>query len=223
MKLCKICGANFFPKDSRGLYCSRVCSNEARSQRDRKRRLPILEKLCVACGGLFKTARASQKFCCKACKIQVDKLKIKKIIRPPQRSKICTECRVSFIPSRIDQLYCSHKCCDKFNGRGRKDHGRKSYRKRARQFGSAYEPVDPIQVFERDLWRCQICGEKTPKRLRGKNLEKSPELDHRIALANGGSHTYKNVQCACRKCNRKKSAGRPLGQIPMFENPSAGL
>jgi 5-methylcytosine-specific restriction endonuclease McrA len=85
-------------------------------------------------------------------------------------------------------------------------------RREARKRGVAYESVDPMKVFARDKWRCQLCGIKTPKSLRGTCEPNAPELDHIDPLAAGGSHTYANTQCACRRCNGAKGA-KPLGQL----------
>lgn len=68
------------------------------------------------------------------------------------------------------------------------------------------ESVVPERVFERDKWRCQICGCNTHKELRGTIAPNAPELDHIIPLSLGGPHTVKNAQCLCRECNRKKGA-----------------
>lgn len=68
------------------------------------------------------------------------------------------------------------------------------------------ESFDPIEVFDRDRWICQLCGIKTPKSHRGKNLPTSPELDHIISLKHGGAHTRANTQCACRTCNGEKGS-----------------
>lgn len=70
----------------------------------------------------------------------------------------------------------------------------------------AAEAIDPIAVFERDKWTCRLCGKRTPKSLRGKQIADAPELDHIIPLALGGGHTWSNVQCACRACNGEKGA-----------------
>jgi 5-methylcytosine-specific restriction endonuclease McrA len=88
-------------------------------------------------------------------------------------------------------------------------------KRRSRCRNSVYEPVDPIKVFNRDKWKCHICGTSTPKELRGSYLGNAPELDHIVTLADGGSHTYGNVACACRSCNGKKGA-RSCGQIRIF-------
>jgi 5-methylcytosine-specific restriction endonuclease McrA len=100
--------------------------------------------------------------------------------------------------------------------------GRKKHRKRAQAFGVAYEPINPIDVFERDGWRCQICLKPTPKQLRGKNKPRSPELDHIVAISRGGPHTRSNVQCTCRACNGAKGAGKPQGQMSLMSMMGPG-
>lgn len=73
------------------------------------------------------------------------------------------------------------------------------------------ERVDPIKVFERDGWRCQMCRRPTPKKLKGKPKANAPELDHIIPLARGGEHSYRNTQLLCRACNSAKS-DKDVGQ-----------
>jgi 5-methylcytosine-specific restriction endonuclease McrA len=81
--------------------------------------------------------------------------------------------------------------------------------------GATVELVDPIKVFERDGWRCQLCMRKTPARLRGSYDPRAPELDHIVPISKGGAHSYINTQCACRECNGKK-LDRPLGQLRLI-------
>ena len=87
--------------------------------------------------------------------------------------------------------------------------------RKLKQRGVATEVVNPLRVLERDKWTCQLCGEKTPKRLRGSYDDRAPEVDHIIPIAVGGEHSYRNVQCACRSCNIAKSA-TPKGQLRLF-------
>ena len=87
--------------------------------------------------------------------------------------------------------------------------------RRARLRGVKVESVDPFKVFRRDKWRCQLCDIKTPEALRGTHEDAAPELDHIVTLADGGEHSYRNTQCACRKCNREKSS-KSLGQTLLF-------
>lgn len=84
--------------------------------------------------------------------------------------------------------------------------------RRAKERGATADRIDPIRVFERDGWKCHLCGCTTPMRLRGSYEDNAPELDHVIPLAAGGSHTWGNVRCSCRKCNILKS-DKPLGQL----------
>jgi len=72
-------------------------------------------------------------------------------------------------------------------------------------------------IFERDNWRCQICGKKL------NNKRKMPHpltatVDHIIPLSLGGSHKKDNVQCACLGCNQSKGNRPVVGgeQLLMF-------
>lgn len=74
------------------------------------------------------------------------------------------------------------------------------------------EPIDPIKIFARDKWHCQLCGCHAPAKKRGTFEPDAPELDHIISLAEGGEHVSSNVQCACRSCNISKGA-KSRGQL----------
>lgn len=74
------------------------------------------------------------------------------------------------------------------------------------------ERFDPIEILERDGWRCHICGRDTPKVLRGSFADNAPELDHIVPISKGGEHSRLNTACACRRCNIVKS-NRPLDDL----------
>ncbi len=76
---------------------------------------------------------------------------------------------------------------------------------KARKRAATVESVSPTRVFERDGWRCHLCGGKTLKDRRGTYHPKAPELDHIVPLSRGGAHSYANTACAHRKCNAAKS------------------
>jgi hypothetical protein len=50
------------------------------------------------------------------------------------------------------------------------------------------------QVFERDKYICQYCGQV------GGILE----VDHKISISRGGTNQIDNLATSCRKCNRQK-------------------
>jgi len=55
------------------------------------------------------------------------------------------------------------------------------------------------KVFERNNYQCQSCNKID---LTAKTLQ----VDHIIALAQGGPTDMSNLQTLCAKCNREKSA-----------------
>lgn len=94
---------------------------------------------------------------------------------------------------------------------------------RAKRRGAmAVENISPFDVFERDGWKCQVCGVSTPKSRRGTKHRSAPELDHAVPLAMGGEHTLNNLQCCCRRCNLWKGSSRVVGQRGLFALGDAG-
>jgi len=115
---------------------------------------------------------------------------------------VCKECGVEFWTEYGNKrrVFCSDECA-------RRNQKRKTKAtRRARKKGLGYESFDPLDVFKRDKWTCQMCGAKTPKKYRGTCDDRAPELDHIIPLALGGEHSMRNTQCLCRKCNGDKGA-----------------
>jgi 5-methylcytosine-specific restriction endonuclease McrA len=115
----------------------------------------------------------------------------------------CQECGAEFTPAYGDKrrAFCGKPCSKRYFRRIRRS------RERARERAAKVEPVNPRTVFERDGYRCQLCGYKTLKSKRGSYHPKAPELDHIVPLGQGGEHSYRNTQCACRACNMAKSDG----------------
>ena len=62
-----------------------------------------------------------------------------------------------------------------------------------------------FEVFKRDGFACQYCGAHPPTVVL--------EVDHVIALANGGMDDEENLLTACFDCNRGKAA-KPLSVVP---------
>ena len=124
----------------------------------------------------------------------------------------CSSCGVEFTPKkRNDQVLCSARC--------RRAAGGSVNYTRAKFYDVPYEPINKLHVFDRDSWRCQVCGIKTPRRLLGCKDDDAPELDHRIPMAMGGGHLWSNVQCCCRLCNMRKGGHTVRGQLTMFAAP----
>lgn len=126
--------------------------------------------------------------------------------------RACVVCAASFVKAYGKtgwRSYCSDGC--KAAAERKAKRTQKSAR-RALMRGAQADQIDPLRVFERDGWRCHMCKQSTPQRLRGTYQDRAPELDHVLPLAMGGAHTWGNVACACRACNIAKGA-RPMGQL----------
>jgi 5-methylcytosine-specific restriction endonuclease McrA len=78
--------------------------------------------------------------------------------------------------------------------------------RRARKQTTQVERIDKITVFERDGWRCRLCGGTVDRRLKHPDAM-SATLDHIVPLSRGGTHTWANVQLAHHRCNSEKNAG----------------
>ena len=82
--------------------------------------------------------------------------------------------------------------------------------RRARRIGAsvAGDIFTRLDILDRDMWRCHICGGTIPEEA----TYPSPEygtVDHVIPLIHGGAHSSENVKAAHSLCNSKK--GDSLG------------
>lgn len=200
-KLCLTCGSTFKPTDHGHVFCSRACYFI------NKRHKPMLGA-CVFCGKEFtrRNGQLRRRFCSRKCGA----------VRLPLVT--CLVCGVQFHPKRTIQAstglpprFCGVVC----SGASRRNtpeqlrmlRARKNTARRLRLSTVRVERIDPISVFERDEWRCYLCGELTLSEERGNRRHpKAPVLDHVIPLALGGDHVMSNLRCACNFCNTSKGA-----------------
>jgi 5-methylcytosine-specific restriction endonuclease McrA len=203
--------------------------------------LPSVEIVCIQCGERatkFRTGGKPARYCGNACKIAAhrrsrpDRLaeyrakeaakyvpKVRQpTVAPLPRPKRCRDCGAVVAKGSQRCGDCRVLATAAAKKRGRVSPAHHAARRRAKAWrraierGAEAERFDPFEVFERDKWRCHLCGIKTPKRLRGTHEDNAPELDHIVPLAAGGEHSRRNTACSCRKCNGLK-ADRPLGQL----------
>jgi 5-methylcytosine-specific restriction endonuclease McrA len=131
--------------------------------------------------------------------------------RAAGRVKACGECGSEFCPlyGSSGAEFCGP--CSEARALATQK-AAKALRRAMSRGANGGERFDPVEVLERDKWRCQLCGRKTPKANRGSYDDDAPELDHIVPVAAGGKHTRANTQCACRACNSAKGA-RTLGRL----------
>lgn len=181
----------------------------------------LVEATCQTCGtpfsfyrGLFNNPTFRGIYCSVRCSPRM----------LPQRTYHCEGCGIEFRPrrgSRRAGRFHSRACyflsigaqpaAENELNRALNDYGRKK--------AAIYEPIDRRRVFERDGWKCQICG-RPLDRTRKAPHPRSPTIDHIIPLGVGGSHTYDNVQAAHFRCNSKRQHIGPA-QMIMFGRPPA--
>ena len=180
-----------------GKCCTRECGFELRRQRGERTRAWTTAREEFA--RWARRARARQRptrpeivKTCRECRAEVGKGK--------QRCEPCRDrhAKLSRVRFKRTEAYRAARRAAKA-------------RRRAIERGTEAERFDPFEVFQRDGWRCHMCGRSTPQRLRGTFKPNAPELDHIVPLAKGGKHTRANTACACRSCNGNK-ADRIIGQ-----------
>lgn len=204
---CEYCGTaitrKYNTRDARR-FCNKRCSGAYRTLLAAGIR--ALARRCADCGEI---RLSDERRYCAICRYKRKYLSKPKRTRKEPTPRTCEGCRLTFIALRA--RFC--KPCLKRRDR----RGRGKYRERCRRAGVPYQPgVTPSKVFARDGYRCQLCGRKTPPRLRGTCQPNAPELDHIVPISAACSpgHVWSNVQCACRSCNGKKHT-KPLGQLKL--------
>lgn len=122
---------------------------------------------------------------------------------PRSHEATCAVCGATFATKQGNAKWCSDACKRRApEVRDQRRHAK--HARKARLRGGGVEVVYRTRVFERDGWRCQLCG-RLVARARVVPHPLAPTLDHIVPLAAGGEHSYRNVQLAHFICNRTKS------------------
>lgn len=209
-KNCEWCGATFFAMHERIRFCSNSCSGKYRMMN--KRKYPVIKK-CVVCGKDFEALNKRVKCCSQECGHVLSGRIGSKSAEATIKWLTCVNCGAQFRKTRRGQKFCSHSCYLEYMlqvdassaahfqlGANGKKHVR-----RAKKYGVKYERINPVDIYERDNWVCQICGEPVDKYLRWPH-PLSASLDHIVPLSKGGQHVESNVQLAHYRCNTLKGA-----------------
>ncbi|MER6183009.1 HNH endonuclease [Streptomyces sp. NPDC001652] len=170
---------------------------------------------CAHCGVDTVVTKAEAKYCSHSCWYEASharhaqvELAWKPLLRAPRLSTVtllrplrrrwfstcCPMCSTWFVTDNPRDQNCSRRC----GRRAAKD------RRRALERDAFVEHVSRPEVYERDQWTCQLCGEAV---LRDEVVPhpQAPTLDHVIPLARGGTHEPANVQLAHYICNSTKT------------------
>jgi len=238
-RACKQCGKLFVPThggrvtQGTGSFCGRVCygrymiENKTNLCHNRVNnsiggyytgaKCQVFFRVCLECGDTFTTNHRDSALCPDECKYQRHlaymRGRYERSWKTPEPFK-CKHCGIMHQPVFGDKrsAYCSETCLQRA-ARRQSRYGKCETRRRLAE--TRGERFDPVDVLKRDGWRCQICGKKLKPSNRGTYVDDAPELDHIIPLSQGGEHSRRNTQCACRQCNLFKS-DKMLGQLRLF-------
>lgn len=94
--------------------------------------------------------------------------------------------------------------------------------RRARILNQPSEHFLDIEVFERDGWRCGICGERINRRLRHPH-PRSPSLDHVWHISCGGPHLPENSRATHKVCNNRRGNRRDADAVAAAKRLSLRL
>lgn len=172
------------------------------------REISFSPETCEMCSVVFRAKHLyGQKifFCSKQCEHRYLNGKVS-IARCARRDKSAAKARPH--PERWERVTSGGMCIGNLEAY-RASMARGSARRRSKMKCAIHERFLPAEIFERDGWRCKLCGCSTPKEKRGTFEPDSPELDHIFPIALGGAHTRDNVQLLCASCNRSKGASPP--------------
>lgn len=188
-----------------GRYAAQQAAHRARKAADRAANA----RPCPYCGTLMENPRRKQ---CGADDCQ-QKLKAEQIARTLRKAREYRE-RTGKWPSQVNgkpehRARSNAKAVAKRAARQAAglpaqpwNEARKAayQRRRAAKHGAAAEKFTPLEIFERDGWRCGICGRKVNRDLAYPH-PKSASIDHVEPLSLGGEHSRANTRLAHLDCN----------------------
>lgn len=198
-KACTQCGSKFSTRKPAAKYCSYRCVNLARYDRvgrtgkaGRIRSRRIFPRDCDLCRKLFIARRAGVQLCpncrdtAKACRVFITE---------------CSACSKLFT-SRYTRRTCSPACGEAAQSLAKRE---AKLKRRAIKRDAFVSNVSPRMVFERDGWKCHLCGRKIDRKAQVPS-PKAATVDHVIPLAAGGTHEPLNCRAAHFICNSTKGS-----------------
>lgn len=221
---CLTCGKEFAPwherRKGKGLEGPRVCCSlecgrkrngilnkkpDAERVRNGKTQAEWIsergKRQCRECGSDF-LSEAKRRLC-DACREGAKAERRRASLEAYAAARACRDCGVCVgeFQRRCEQCAAIHKRA--MRRTHRREHHR-NHRSRARKYGVPYESFKATEIFDRDGWRCYLCGVKVLAEYRPPRHDRNPTLDHVVPMSKGGGHLRTNVRCCCWACNVAK-------------------
>lgn len=223
---CTTCEVTFISARAAGTR-DRYCSDRCRNRRPRGK----VQQQCEACGATFRANYTGQRTCGRWCGSFIKNgywprtaLRWCQTCGTPAATWGQTRCSChaqrepSKYPSCRVFVTCCQMCATWFcspytistcsavcaQEKEREDKRQSKDRRRAAFRGAFVEKVYRKRIYERDGWRCKLCGKKVKRDAKVPH-PLAPTLDHIVPLACGGQHEAANCQTAHYLCNSRKA------------------
>lgn len=187
---CQYCGRQFTEtRDRPNLFCSVSCTGKFYGE---QRTLEKIERQAVQQERKKKLLDEYKQL------LEEQKRLVERITELRKRidnEKYCKVCGKPFIANNMKQKCCSEECSRK-NTNKNKDN--RIYRN-----GKPDNSITLTKLYMRDAGECKLCGKQIDFDC-DSNSDDYPSIDHIKPLSKGGTHTWDNVQLACRRCNYLK-------------------
>lgn len=201
--VCQGCGKSYFSTRQKGegeKFCTRACAFKAKTLSKVAPSSAVWFRSCIVCSKAFSAKRINVRFCSLVCQNSYQQPKCNICGAFKQRGAWLRTC---------DSQACVDAYVIQQRDKKRELRSNSKRLRRARMKTDKATLVFRIRVFDACNWKCCSCGCDAPRSLMGTMGDNAPELDHRIALANGGTHDMSNCQLLCRVCNHFKSDRSP--------------
>lgn len=210
-QLCEWCGATFTPGKVGARCCSYPCAQYRRRYDGQATAIPWHP--CTGCGRPF-IRRTTATTCSPDCRRTILRMAYASHRLPCSdcgrersfRKKLCDICRAERLAHAQAKLVAYRHANRKAT---------KAADRARRRGARTTERFDPAEIFQRDGYRCQLCGERL---LMGQAAPhpKSPSIDHIVPIACGGMHERSNSQAAHLLCNSLKGARGGPSQLRLM-------
>lgn len=119
---------------------------------------------------------------------------------PARQMRTCSYCGVDVLMTSVQASCRANACRLAHNAARNRKH---ASARRAIMRGAESEVFEPVDIFERDGWKCLLCGDPVNRDLRWPD-PMSASLDHIVPLSRGGVHIPSNTQCSHLVCNVRR-------------------
>ena len=197
LRQCETC-KRFFEATPRASYCSSACKAKFAAWMRRGR--ATRPRVCSWCFQTFWTNIHNKRHCSSSCKAKFHYQEVRwgSTNSAPITFARCAHCGRS---KTMSLVRTSPYCGPCFRA------GHQMKRQNQQRANGSVE-YDRIDIFERDQWTCQICGEHVDGNVRFPD-PMAATIDHIEPVSQGGADAPSNVQLAHSKCNSRKGARVP--------------